>query len=167
MEDHLQKIRDEHPNLNPTETYELLNESLMSEVAEENVDFASIKNALEQYEDRLNEQISKLKAAANPESAEDVLDAQFEEWFEDMKIDHEDMDSLFKEAIDLADDLPDISRVEELVDDQIQKDYPEFHEQYLQHQQWLKTNEERLARQEQRRLDDEPSQTRNKNVHIR
>lgn len=161
MEDHLQNIRDEHPHLNPTETYKLLGKAMTPEVAEREMDHEDFIDALDQYEERLNDQLLSLKDRLKPEYAQDMLGEEFDKWFADLQDDHQDLDSRFDDIKNIGWDLPDEARIAEIVDEKIQKDYPEFHQQYREHQQWLKTNEERLARQEQRSFEGETDQTRN------
>lgn len=160
MEDHLEKIRRENPNLNPTETYALLSDALIPEVLAEEVDFESLFSALDQYEDRLDGQLSALRDRQSPRSAEDLLEQGVEEWFKDLRADHTDLDSALGDIEEIALNLPEKARIEEFVAGKIQNEYPQFNMEYLEHQKWLEINAERLARQKQMQFRDEPDQTR-------
>jgi hypothetical protein len=167
MEDHLQNIRNEHPDLNPTDIYGLLSKALTPDVAEQENEFETFINAIEQYEERLQGQLSALADKLKPESAEDILEQAFDSWFDDLKCDHEDIDTMFEEARDLAEAFLDKDNIAIKVNEKIIEDYPEFHAEYLQHQQWLKANEERLAQQEQRTQQDESEQSHTQDGHVR
>jgi uncharacterized protein (DUF433 family) len=146
MDDHLQEIRDEYPDLTPTETYAKLSEALMPEV----VNLKSLFTDMDQHVEQLGEKLASLRDRKKPQSAEELLEQRAEEWVEALKAEYRDLDSLFEDIQDIALNLPDKARREEMADERIRADYPEFHAEYLQHQQWLKINAERLARQEQR-----------------
>ena len=167
MEDPLQEIRNEHPNLTPTETYELLCKALLPEVAEENVDHAAFTNALNQYEGHLNDLLLALGDRERPQSAEELIDEDAEQWLYGLELDAERLDPLLRKIREIADAFPEKDSVEEMVDERIKSDYPQFHKKYLEHQEYLerqeslKADEERLASQEQGQLQDEPAPGRN------
>ena len=167
MKDPLCKILIEHPDLNPTETYALLSKALTPDVLDEEIDFDAFHDILKQYIDRLDNQLTTLRDKENPASAEGMLEQTAREWFAGLRSDHQDLDSLYSELEDIAWNLPDKASIVEMVDEKIQMNYPDFHEEYLEHQQWLKANTERLARVGQRQLQGEPDQTRNPDGHTR
>ncbi len=160
MKDPLHKILIEHPNLNPTETYALLSKALTPGVLEEEIDFDSFRDTLKQYMDRLENQLTTLREKKNPSSAEELVEQTAKEWFAGLRSDHQDLDSLYSELEDIAWNLPDKATIAEMVDDQIQMHYPQLYAEYLEHQQWLKVNTERLARIGQGQLQGEPEQPR-------
>lgn len=168
----LQEIRAEHPNLNPTETYKLLSKAITIDLVEEKVDYEMFRNALDQYGDYLYEQSRKLKEWEEKEWGESdpikyLLDDEFREWFEDLKIDNEQMSEMFGEIENIAANIPNKTQVEKNVDDEIRENHPEFHKEYIEHQQWLKANQERLDREEQLRLQDESGPVKSKDPHTR
>ena len=167
MRDPLHKILIENPDLNPTETYALLHQALMPEMTEAAIDFDAFSKALDQYEELLSDQIRALQNKDKPESAEDMLKVHVENWFEYLKSEHANLASMFGEIKNIECDFPDQTRLAEMVAEKIRTDYPRFHQEYLQHQQWLKANTESLARQEQQQLQGEPEQTCSQDGHAR
>jgi hypothetical protein len=167
MENHLQKIRAEQPGLNPTEIYGLLSKAMLPEVLEAEIDFDSFLESLEQYTDRLDDLHATLRDGEKPQSADEPPEQTVEEWLEALRSGHRGLDSLYEELEDIACNLPDKEHIEEMVDEKIRSEYPQFHQEYLEHRQWLAANEERLARQEQRQFSDEPGQTLNQDGHTR
>ncbi len=143
MTEHLQNIRNKNPNLTPTETYTLLHEKIMPEIVEKKIDFEMFSNALSQYEDMLTDQMMALRERKKPEFAEDMFEFRSKEWFEVLQDDHARLDSMFGEIKDIVRDFPEKNRIAEMVDEQIRTDYPQFYQEYLEHQQWLKANPER------------------------
>ena len=134
--------------------------------------YEMFRNALDQYGDYLYEQTRKLKEWEDKEWDESqpaacLFEDEFQEWFEDLKLDNEQMASMFREVEDLAASIPDKNDVAKIVDEQIREDYPEFHKEYTEHQQWLKADQERLDRENQRSLQGEPDQSQSRDAHTR
>ena len=161
MKDHLQKIRDEHPDLNPTETYDLLSKVILPDELEH------LFNALEEYDSRLEEQLQLLREKKPARSADALLERAAGEWFEAVKDGQQSLSSISTIIQDVVRGIPGKIRIAEMVDETIRTDYPQFHQEYLEHQQWLKVNEERLARQEQQQLQSEQARTHNPDGHTR